>query len=604
MHIIGLTGSIASGKSTASTYLKEKGCPIIDCDALVHELQANHPLLKTELIEAFPQAFTNNQLDRQKLSHLVFSHPTALKKIEDMTMPYVMHEIQAALDSFRKKNIPLVVIDAPLLFETELDRLCNSTVCLYIDSKEQKRRALARPGMTEEKYETLLQKQMPVEEKKKKATYLILSDTIEGLHNQLDAILTSIQSNYHKPLIGFYAGSFDPMTKGHWNLICAAIHHCDKVYIGIGVNPDKKTLFSPPERVKLIHQTIDDFKKAYEMRELNNIIFSETEKLAYLKLKQKPEVLEIVAYEGMTIDAALKVGANTLLRGERNINDHEYEARLTTINQKLLSVRNKELGAFTLTPDNQQILAHISSSDTKMLCESGEYIVAEEYVFPTVHEALMEKYLQKEFFNLCSFFKIPSSTASDSFQELVLAYQENRSYHTLSHVARQFNFLQIFESLSSSLKVKERALLKTAIFYHDYDLNNKDISAKKAVDFLKKGEYGKDSLKLLSDLIYSTNFQGKNELTTLLQKIIFDINLSILGTHSGYFLYVQKIREEFKNVPIKIFSKKRLEVLKKLQNMSPLYKTPFFKNMFEETANGNIKKEINLWHSFLHKEKN
>lgn len=602
MHVIGLTGSIASGKSTASAYLKQKGCPVIDCDALVHELQASHPLLKNELRNIFPKAFINDRLDRQKLSQIVFSHPDALKKIEDLTMPYVMHEIHTALDTFRKQGAGVVIIDAPLLFETQLNRLCDSTICLYVDTTEQKKRALARPEMTEEKYEFLIQKQMPTVEKKKKATYLILSDTIEGLHNQLDTILMSVQTNHHMPLIGFYAGSFDPLTKGHWNLICSAIHHCDKVYIGIGVNPDKKTLFSPPERVKLIHQTVEDFKKAYEMRELNNIVFSETEKLAYLKLKQSPEVLEVVAYEGMTIDAALKVGANTLLRGERNANDHEYEARLTTLNQKLLNVRNRELGAFTLTPDNQQILAHISSSDTKMLCESGEYIVAEEYVSPTVHEALMEKYLQKEFLALCHCFNIPSTLAADSFQELTLVYKKDRAYHTLSHVARQFNFLQIYESLCSLLKNKERALLKTAVFFHDYDLHDKNKSIKKAQTFLKKGTYEPNDLEVLSALIGTTNHRTPNKPETLLQKMAFDMNLSILGTHTGYFLYVQKIREEFKTVPIKIFAKKRLEILKQLQNLSPLYQTSFFRNMFEETAWENIEKEINLWHSFLHKK--
>ena len=203
--------------------------------------------------------------------------------------------------------------------------------------------------------------------------------------------VSDMNSKSQNKTTAFYAGSFDPLTRGHWNIICEALTSFSKVYVGIGVNPNKKSLLTSDERVACINHTIGDF--------LTECCLTDRQKLpkswqvAYERLSSSPNIVEPIVYNGLTIDTAIKIGADTLVRGVRNAEDMAYEDGLSRINSELLKVRGRELNQVVLMPENQKDFIHISSSMTKSLCMMQEYITAEKMVFPSVYNVLAQKYV-------------------------------------------------------------------------------------------------------------------------------------------------------------------------------------------------------------------
>lgn len=190
MHVIGLTGGIACGKSLASSYLKEKGFSVIDCDEINKKLQLLNPEVQSVLKANFPLAFDNEKINRKKLAEIVYQSETKLHLINQLMLPFIIKEIQSELNFLKQLNTKVVFIDAPLLFENGLDRLCDKTVCIYVDEKIIKQRFLERPEKTLEMFEKVISAQMPLDIKKKKADELILSDNKKDFFKRIDLFLS------------------------------------------------------------------------------------------------------------------------------------------------------------------------------------------------------------------------------------------------------------------------------------------------------------------------------------------------------------------------------------------------------------------------------
>ena len=177
MFVLGLTGSLGMGKSTTARFFAEEGVPLHDADAAVHRLYEGEA---TALIEAaFPGTTSGGRVDRDKLAKKVLGDSAAIKKLETIIHPLVGRAEAQFLDEAARKDAAVVVLDIPLLFETGADRRCDAVVVVSAPADVQRARAFERPGMTEEKFQAILAKQMPDAEKRARADFVV--DTSKGL---------------------------------------------------------------------------------------------------------------------------------------------------------------------------------------------------------------------------------------------------------------------------------------------------------------------------------------------------------------------------------------------------------------------------------------
>lgn len=173
MVIVGLTGSIGMGKSTAAKMLRQMGVPVYDADAAVHALQAPGGAALAPIEAAFPGVVKNGVLDRQGLGARVFGNKEALRKLESIVHPLVGQKQRAFLKRASFRRAPLVVLDIPLLFEGLGERRVDATMVVSAPTFLQRRRVMARPGMTAERLDGILRQQVPDSLKRRKATIVI-----------------------------------------------------------------------------------------------------------------------------------------------------------------------------------------------------------------------------------------------------------------------------------------------------------------------------------------------------------------------------------------------------------------------------------------------
>ncbi|MEO0908796.1 MAG: dephospho-CoA kinase [Pseudomonadota bacterium] len=191
---LGLTGSIGMGKSTTADLFRDEGVPVYDADATVHELYRGEAVTLIE--EAFPGTTLNGEVDREKLSQYVVGKPKQMKKLEQIVHPLVHAKERAFIEEHRKLGTPVVLLDIPLLFEVGgFDRV-DKIIVVSASAEEQRRRVLARPGMTVEKFEAILGKQIPDEDKRKRADFIIdTNHGVDSAREQIREILASLKKS-------------------------------------------------------------------------------------------------------------------------------------------------------------------------------------------------------------------------------------------------------------------------------------------------------------------------------------------------------------------------------------------------------------------------
>ncbi|MDH7784193.1 dephospho-CoA kinase [Ochrobactrum sp. 19YEA23] len=197
MIVLGLTGSIGMGKTTASNMFAEAGVPVYSADDAVHQLYSGRaaPLIEA----AFPGTVANGIVDREKLSAEVIGKPDALKKLESIVHPLVREEEEAFLREAEAQGSAIALVDIPLLFETGGEKRVDRIVVVSAPADIQRARVLARPGMTEEKLDAILARQTPDAEKRARADFVL--DTSGSFDNLRQQITTVIQKLSGKPAV-------------------------------------------------------------------------------------------------------------------------------------------------------------------------------------------------------------------------------------------------------------------------------------------------------------------------------------------------------------------------------------------------------------------
>ena len=187
---LGLTGSIGMGKSTTAKIFAELGCAVWDADAAVHRLYAPGGAVVAPMQAQFPEAIVDGAVDRSALKDIIARDPSALPRIEKIVHPLVGED---RAEFRRTAASDILVFDIPLLFETGGEAAMDAVACVTVDAKTQKQRVLDRGTMTVEQFEQILQKQMPIEEKRARADYVIETDTLEHARAQVEQILAEIR---------------------------------------------------------------------------------------------------------------------------------------------------------------------------------------------------------------------------------------------------------------------------------------------------------------------------------------------------------------------------------------------------------------------------
>jgi dephospho-CoA kinase len=191
MFVLGLTGSIGMGKSTAARFFAEAGVPVHDADGVVHRLYEGEAAAAIEA--AFPGATTSGKVDRAKLAERVLDDPAAIRRLEAIIHPLVRESEAKFLADAGGRGEPVVVLDIPLLFETGAQERVDAVVVVSAGPQAQRARVLGRPGMSESKFEAILAKQMPDVEKRRRAHFVVdSSGGLDSARAQVHGILRAI----------------------------------------------------------------------------------------------------------------------------------------------------------------------------------------------------------------------------------------------------------------------------------------------------------------------------------------------------------------------------------------------------------------------------
>lgn len=190
MKIVGITGLIASGKSTLSSYLKSQGYKIVDADAISRDITKKDRIGYTKVVEEFGRDIlsSNGEIDRAKLSNIVFNDKNALKKLNDTLHPLIFQEIDRQLDLYKDEKI--LFLDAPLLFEAKLDKKCDEVILVFCDEEVQISRIQKRDNKDYDSAKKIIDSQIAKEFKIEKSDYIIDNNCeIERFYFKVDLIM-------------------------------------------------------------------------------------------------------------------------------------------------------------------------------------------------------------------------------------------------------------------------------------------------------------------------------------------------------------------------------------------------------------------------------
>ena len=179
MLIIGLTGSIGMGKSTAAARIRTLGVRVCDADAIVHKLYKSGGAAVAPIEAAFPGTTAGGKVDRARLSERVVHDPAAMKKLEQIVHPMLSAGRQKFFADAERSGVPVVVVDVPLLFKTGGEKRVDAVVVVTTSPELQRERVLARGTMDAAKLDSIIARQMPDAEKRRRADFVV--DTSHGL---------------------------------------------------------------------------------------------------------------------------------------------------------------------------------------------------------------------------------------------------------------------------------------------------------------------------------------------------------------------------------------------------------------------------------------
>lgn len=185
--LVGLTGSIGMGKSTTAAMFTEYGIPVWDADAAVHRLYTGRAVEPIRAV--FPTAIEDGEVSRDRLKELIDADTTVLRRLEKIVHPLLVDD---RADFIAQATSDLLLFDIPLLFETQADKWLDHTITVSVSPELQRERVLARPGMTPERLDDILARQLPDAEKRARSDWVIDTSTMDGARAQVAQIVKAL----------------------------------------------------------------------------------------------------------------------------------------------------------------------------------------------------------------------------------------------------------------------------------------------------------------------------------------------------------------------------------------------------------------------------
>lgn len=191
-RVIGITGSIAVGKSTVTQYLKTHGYCVLDADEISHQALEKESHCYHQIVECFDCLDDNQNISRQKLGQIVFHDPQQKALLESIIHPYVQEMLKKGIEQCQE---PLVFLDVPLLYETHMDTMCDDVMVVYVDEKTQLKRLMKRNQIDEKQARLLMSQQISIEKKKEMGDYIIDNrQNFEDLYAQIESVLEVLKN--------------------------------------------------------------------------------------------------------------------------------------------------------------------------------------------------------------------------------------------------------------------------------------------------------------------------------------------------------------------------------------------------------------------------
>lgn len=198
--VIGLTGGIATGKSTVSNMFKEKGINVIDADIISREVLNIYPDIINKIKDEFGDEFiSGSEIDRKKLGRRVFSDKNEREKLEKIVIPYIKQEIKKRANDRMALGDRIIIVDAPTLFENDLDKDMDRVILVYLDENLQLKRLKERDNLSETEAKDRMASQLPLEEKRGKSNYVIYNNKDkEYLKEQFNKLFRELEDETKK----------------------------------------------------------------------------------------------------------------------------------------------------------------------------------------------------------------------------------------------------------------------------------------------------------------------------------------------------------------------------------------------------------------------
>lgn len=601
---VGLTGSIGSGKSAvARAAAEELGIPVFDADKTVHDLYATDKALQAFLVQTCgTDILKDGTVDRKKLTNVMKNRPAEWQAILAKVYERLWKTYDAFIAEQEEKGQKFIIADVPLLFETEAEDHFDYTINVSLPYDIQKRRALARetPKLTEEEFERRYKTFMSTEKRNKRADFVIdNSGNVEASLLQLRSHLSNMRDPAAAPALtqdfnqaAVYVGSFDPMTLGHVDVVKSASKMpYKKLYVAVGINPEKNPMFTTEERIAMIEREMDRDVRPY--------------------LAPGQEVI-VTSYEGLTVDFMKKVGASLCIRGLRGVKDLEEEGDLAAVNKDLYADGLEEPGSEEFSqvyfaashPEHR----HISSSFARAICSAGRDLSLLHYVSPDVAARMIEKRELlaaqravsaeelKKIRALWQEFVPEGGAAADKIlTRLSIKYGEaHRKYHTLQHLAEVF---ALFEENRASFRDPQAVAL--ALFFHDviYDIpgpDNEERSAAYAEKALAEMGAAPELIARVAELITMTKAHAADTNDTD-AALTMDIDMAILGASAArYKKYAAAIEAEYtSHIAPDDYKAGRKQFLAACRKKERLFLTDTFEDKYGEQSRHNLTWEEN-----------